>query len=131
MRPSVAFEVAQYHALGGFGSLVTDMLDSAVGAIRIESTYGPPVYIPDPFSPAAQAAAAGGPAPVVVPGQGFDVARMLKPKVTFEMRSGDPVVYAPYGDPGASHWGVVLAIGLGIVLLAGYGGVSLAKKARR
>lgn len=116
-----------------FGDLTDEamsLLDRAVGAIKVDSTFGPPLYIPSPFRRESQAAAEGGPAPVSIPGKGFDVARMLKPKITFEMRSGwgRNRSFAPYGDPGPNYWGAVLAVGLGVSLLAAYGGSSLIRR---
>lgn len=116
-----------------FGDLTDEamnLLDRAVAAVKVDSTFGPPIYIPSPFRKESQAAGEGGPAPTAIPGKGFDVARMLKPKITFEMRSGwgRNRSFAPYGDPGTNYWGVVLAVGLGVVLLAGYGGANLARR---
>ena len=78
-------------------------------------------------SAGAAQAAAGGPAPTTIPGKGFDATRLLKPKFTFEMRSGWGAnrSWAPYGDPGDNHWGIVLGVGLIMFLLAGYGAKEL------
>ncbi len=123
--------LVQSHALGGFGaldfeSLGLDFLDKAVGAIRVDTTFGPPIYIPNPFRKEAEAAAAGGAQPV---NQGFDVARMLKPKITFEMRKGwgGNRAFAPYGDPGPSKWGFVITGVFLTLALAAYGGVNLTR----
>jgi len=116
-----------------FGDLTDEamsLLDRAVSAVKVDSTFGPPIYIPSPFRKESQAAAQpGAPAPVAIKGKGFDVARWLKPKITFEMRKGwgKNRSFAPYGNPGTNYWGVVLAVGLGVTLLASYGGVSLAR----
>src|SRR5574340_83076 len=119
---TAVFEAVQAHALGGFGDLASDamnFLDRAVSAIKVDSTFGPPIYIPDPFRKEAENAAAGGPAPTTIEGKGFDVARILKPKITFEMRSGwgSNRSFAPYGDPGPSQWGWVLGLGALVFIL--------------
>lgn len=142
-RKSVTLEMLESHALGGFGDLQSSlmaMLDSQIAAIRVETTYGPPIYIPSPFRKEAKAAVSSSgtsteaPPPVpgqpstVISGQGFDAARILKPKITVEMTSGgDPIVVAPYGDPGPSKWGWVVGGIFAVMILAGYGGIRLGK----
>jgi hypothetical protein len=87
-----------------FDNVITDGLDSLVESIEIQSTFGPPITIRDPFR---KTPATG---PIVTapgPGQklpGFDVARMLKPKVLIKLRDGSVQPFAPYGEPGPSRW---------------------------
>lgn len=138
-RKSVTLEMLESHALGGFGDLQSSlmaMLDSQIAAIRVETTYGPPIYIPSPFrkeakeavSSTGQSTAAPGQPATVISGQGFDAARILKPKITVEMASGgDPIVVAPYGDPGPSKWGGVVGVIFAAMILASYGGIRLGK----
>ena len=132
MSNLASLTVIESAAIGGFGDLADttmNFLDSAVKAIRVESTLGPPIYIPQPFRKEAQDAA-GGTMPTTIPGQGFDVARIFKPKITFEMRSGwgRNRSFAPYGNPGPSKWGFVVIGLIATLALAGYGGVELARR---
>lgn len=127
-------------ALAAFGALDFETLglstlDRAVKAIKVETTWGPPIYIPSPFKRSAQDAAASGSATgpaTSIPGKGFDVARLLRPKVTLEMASGwgKDLSFAPYGAPGPSRWGIVALGGVAILLLAVAGGVTLGKRVR-
>lgn len=122
-------------SFGDLTDTAMSFLDSAVRAIKIDSTYGPPIYIPSPFRKDAETSVTGAPAgtaPTSIQGKGFDIGRIMKPKITFEMRQGwgRNRAFAPYGDPGPSRWGVTLAITVGLLMLAGYGGASLVRRKR-
>ncbi len=89
-------------------------LANLIAQIRIDTEYGPPIVLNDPFSPSA---AASGPSPL----------KWLKPRVTIVPRiSGvNPIVSQPWGPPGPSKWpqvqfGLVVVGALGVGLL-GYG----------
>jgi len=104
------------------GDLLTDTLNATVESIEVQTTFGPPIFIRDPFrkSPSAVPAAGGeaqpgsGPAP-----SGLDPMRLLKPKVILTMRGGGTNEFAPYGEPGASRWpwlAVGVTAGLGALI---------------
>lgn len=123
-----------------FGDLTDEamkLLDSAVRAIKVDSTIGPPIYIPSPFRRDAETSVTGSPTgtkpPTSIPGKGFDVARILKPKITFEMREGwgRNRAFAPYGDPGPSRWSYVLLGLVAVGFLASYGGVRVVRDVRK
>lgn len=67
-------------------------LDSLVKQIRIDTEYGPPIIIDRPFSPDA----AAGPSPL----------KWLKPKITItsNLDAVNPIVSAPWGEPGPTRW---------------------------
>jgi hypothetical protein len=125
-------------SFGDLTSTAMDFLDRAVAAIKVDSTFGPPIYLPSPFRKEAEVSPAPGAPGTAAPstavkGKGFDVGRMLKPKITFEMRDGwgKDRSFAPYGDPGPSKWGYIVGGIIGIILLASYGGASIIKDVRR
>lgn len=83
----------------------------------VETTYLPPITLDHPFDQGGTAA----PNPFLA---------NLRPRITLELADGrlDPVVIAPYGDPGPSRWplvkGVLLvtgavALGIGLPVLIG------------
>jgi hypothetical protein len=67
-----------------------DFLDQLVSGILVETAYGPPIYLADPFRP--------------TPPGAISPVSYLKPKVTIFLKTGNPVVTAPYGDPGETRW---------------------------
>lgn len=89
-------------------------LGNLVRQIRIDTAYGPPIVLDQPFSPAAQA---GGPSAL----------KWLKPRITIvpNIDGMDPIVSEPWGAPGPTRWPQVqLAMVLGGALslgLMGYG----------
>lgn len=81
----------------------SDILGGAVESITVETAYLPPIVISSPF-------AAGPPNPA---------AQFLRPKLSVQLAGQDqPLVIAPYGDPGPSawpavkFWGVAAAVGV-------------------
>jgi len=126
-RAALAFSDLDFESLG------LSMLNNAVAAVRVESTWGPPIYIPSPFSSGSKAggsAAAGkGGDAAVIAGQGFDAGRLLRPKVTLVMKKGwgKDLAFAPYGNPGTSQWGWVVGAGFAVLILAAVGGYTLAR----
>lgn len=79
---------------------MANLLSSVVQRITLESQFGPPVDITDPF---------GGPSSL------DPAVQLLKPKITIYTAGGDPIVIAPGGDPGYGFWPVIK---LGIAGLA-------------
>lgn len=90
---------------------VDEVLRPLITRIRVESAYGPPIQIDDPFGPST--------------GKVDRAVAVLKPKVIFDTPGG-PIVIAPAGEPGPTRWplvkGGVLVLGtfgiLGIAILA-------------
>lgn len=98
---------------------MANVLDTLVSGILVETAWGPPIFIPDPFRPAA-------------PGEvsaGDFTGQILKPKITVTFRTGDTYVSKPYGDPGPSKWGYI-QIGAALLSL-GVLYVIFAKQRRR
>jgi hypothetical protein len=92
--------------------LVWPLLDSEVAAVEVQSTWAPPIWIPDPFSASARGDD-GETGTVAAPGGTFDLARFMRPKVIVHMRNGSTKSFTPYGDPGDSNW-PWLVLGLGL-----------------
>jgi len=89
------------------------VLDSLVAGIEVNTAWGPPLYLDQPF--AAQA-------------QGGGIASLLQPQFIVHYRTGETQDFAPYGAPGASKW-PFLALGAAAVLaLAVLGALSLRRK---
>lgn len=97
-----------------FGDVIDStmaVLDRAVKAIRVESAWGPRTRITDPFAPSPS-------------NEPSVVGSLLKPKITFEMRTGwggDRSI-TPYGDPGPSKFPLLVA-GVAAVFLLGAAGI--------
>lgn len=69
-----------------------------INEIDIESRFTPKIAIQNPLSPS------------VTPNIWLD---LLKPKITITTPLGtQPIVSAPWGDPGASKWPVVQFVGV-------------------
>lgn len=69
-----------------------DTLAELVTGLTIETAWTPPLSIADPLKP-------GPPSPIM---------RALKPKVTVTLQgASQPMVFAPYGDPGPSRWPLI------------------------
>ncbi len=88
--------------------MASELLNSLVSEITVETAWGPPITIEDPFKPLAP----GEVSAADVTGQ------MMKPKITVYLRTGDKYVSAPYGDPGETKWGIV-QVGLALAALGG------------
>lgn len=89
-------------------------LSNLIAQIRIDTEYGPPIILDDPFGANA---AASGPEPL----------KWLKPRVTIvpRLKGINPIVSQPWGAPGPTKWPQVQAVlvvagALGIGLM-GYG----------
>lgn len=70
---------------------MSNLLDSLVSGLRIDTAWGPPIVMQDPF--------ASGP-----PTATSETLSVLKPKITVTLRIGGDQVFEPYGDPGDSMW---------------------------
>jgi hypothetical protein len=98
-----------------FVNEATNALTGALGqgvvrSVRLDTAYLPPMDL------------VGGPGGIstdAVTGEPrFDIGSFLKPKLTIQLAAGNPVVYAPYGDPGEGSWFPILAIAGGLFYLA-------------
>lgn len=101
----------------GFGSYVEDLLAEQVKSIRIQTAYGPDVFIPRPFEPA----------PPPAPGT-KTAADYLKPRIEIQLGGGNPITWSPYGDPRPSKWPMIKfgLIGFGVVV-----GAAIVERATR
>ncbi len=93
---------------------MSNELANLISQIRIDTEYGPPIILDQPFSPSATAS-------------GASPLAWLKPRITItpSLRGIGPITSAPWGDPGPTKWpqvqlGLVVAGALGLSLL-GYG----------
>lgn len=93
--------------LAVFEGYVDDLLASQVKSIRIQTAYGPDIFIPRPFEPA----------PPPAPGT-KTAADYLKPRIEIQLGGSNPVTWSPYGDPRPSKWPLIKwsLIGGGILL---------------
>jgi hypothetical protein len=97
-------------------NIATDALSSALGqvvqSVRIDTRYLPPMNL-----------VGGGDGGFVGEGGAgeptFDLGAILKPKLTIQLSAGNPIVYAPYGDPGEGSWLPVIA-GAGLFFYIAY-----------
>lgn len=87
-------------------------MSKLIAQIRIDTEYGPPIVLDDPFGANA---AASGPSPL----------KWLKPRVTIvpAVQGINPIVSQPWGPPGPTKWpqvqaGLVIAGALGLGFLA-------------
>lgn len=92
-----------------------EALAKMITRIDVETAYGPPIVLNDPFAP-------GPPNPYL---------KALKPRVTIQV-AGQQIQMKPYGDPGVTKWPLVAtgaalvgAVGLAYV---GYKAVRLVGK---
>lgn len=87
---------------GGVGDFTEDLVKGLVRKVKIETVWGPPI---DVDVDTLTAPSSGG----------FDFGKLLKPKVSLQLSTGqNPIVIAPYGEPGPNHWPWV-AFGLSVV----------------
>jgi hypothetical protein len=127
------FNGIEQESYSGLDDAVLNVLDRAVKGVRVQTTLGPDLYIPDPFRTDPKTTGDGGAAPGAAGAAGLDPLRLLKPKITLYTHDGwgRDRVFAPYGDPGGTLWPWIVFTGFVTVGLAVVGGVSLAKRARR
>jgi hypothetical protein len=120
--------VATLEGYEGIDDAVLGVLDRAVKGVLVETAWGPPLYIPDPFRTTAKTTGDGGAADGA-PG-GFDPVRFLKPKITLRVHEGwgRDRVFAPYGDPGPSKFPLLV---IGSLIFFGLGGSALFAAGRR
>lgn len=93
-------------------NIATDTLSAGLGGIvrsvRLDTAYLPPMDL------------VGGSGGIGTGPSGeptFDLGSILKPKLTIQLAAGNPIVYAPYGDPGEGSWLPLIAIGGAFVYL--------------
>jgi hypothetical protein len=89
-----------------FDGLVEDTLNAQVKSIRIQTAYGPDIFIPRPFEPS----------PPKAPGQ-KTAADYLKPRIEIQLGGGNPITWSPYGDPRPSKWPLIKYGAIGAVVL--------------
>lgn len=104
----------------GFGSYVEDLLAAQVKSIKIQTAYGPDIFIPKPFEPAQ-------PPP---PGT-KTAADYLKPRIEIQLGGGAPITWSPYGDPRPSKWPLIKFGLLVAGALITFGGVKAVRSIRR
>lgn len=91
-------------------SVVSDILNSAVGRVEIRTAFGPTLSLDHPFAPSS-------------PGDDSAFTKLMQPVLsiyptaTAATVDPNPLVYAPYGDPGESKWPFLVA---GVGLLVGW-----------
>lgn len=103
-----------------YGGVVDDLLAAQVQSIRIQTAYGPDIFIPKPFEPA----------PPPPPGT-KSAADYLKPRIEIQLGGGSPITWSPYGDPRPSKWPVIK---LGLIVagvLTTFGVVKATRTLRR
>lgn len=81
--------VEDVNAIIGIASDPAGIVDS----ITLDTVYGPQILISEPLKTDASGNVQGDP-----------VTRVLKPKVTINLKAGPPIVYAPAGEPGETKW---------------------------
>ena len=96
-----------------FDGLIDNALRSQVRRIKVETAYGPPIVLDEPFTPSAPSW----------------LMKTLRPKITLHLRDvSDPIVIAPHGAPGATAWPWVSVVGLATLGLAAYGLATLLRR---
>ena len=89
-------------------NVATDTLSQALGgglgqdlvrSVRLDTAYLPPMDL----------VGGSGETPEGQP-PSFDLGAFLKPKLTIQLAAGNPIVYAPYGDPGEASWLPLFAV---------------------
>lgn len=84
------------------GTLANSLLQG-ITKVTVETAYLPKVELNDPFAP-------GPPSPLI---------SLLKPKITVEVSNMEPIVMAPYGEPGPTKFPIVMLVfAAGTVALA-------------
>jgi hypothetical protein len=90
-------------------------LGKSVVSVRVDTALLPPLEI------------VGGEESTPSGVETFNIGRFLKPKLTIQLGVGNPIVYAPYGDPGEGTWLPLIAFAGAALALAYYAG----KKSKR
>ena len=108
--------MAYYPQLAGkFSGIITDALGVALGqavtSIRLDTAYFPPIQIVGQDLTGAITTDASGTA--------VNAGAILRPKLTVQLAAGDPITFAPYGDPGDGSW-IPLFLALGAIFGLGY-----------
>lgn len=93
-----------------------DLIRPFVQRMTIETALTPPIDVDDPFAPSE------GPGAVA---QGKTLLKLLKPKLTLYSVGGDPIVWAPYGEPSLIGPGIGGLLTGGFIALAAYGAYKL------
>lgn len=88
------------------------LLGQAVQSIRLETAYFPPVDIVGADLTSLIGSGPSGEATI-------NAGAILKPKLTIQLAVGNPIVIAPYGDPGEGSWLPLFAV-LGAIFGIGY-----------
>ena len=85
-------------------SIITDTLNQVVDSVEVRTAYGPTISLNQPFAPSP-------------PGNDSGATKFLQPVFTIYPKAGlgEPIVYAPYGDPGESKWPFIVT-GLGLLI---------------
>ena len=89
-------------------SAASGFMSSSVTGVRVDTTLLPPLQLVG----SGAASGGGGLLPAL------DLGSILKPKITITLPFGNPIVYAPYGDPGTASWVPFLLFVAGSLLLA-------------
>jgi len=115
--PSVQDILAQAGVFAVQGAQHLDLNEVAramISKVDVDTAYGPSISIDDPFEP-------GPPNPYL---------QRLKPRVVLHLRGGEaqPVVIAPYGEPGPTQWPLIRSA----LIVSGFavGGLALWKLLR-
>lgn len=104
--------MAFYPQLGGIAEALGSALGQAVQSIRLDTAYFPPIEIVGTDLASVIGTGPSGEATV-------NAGAILRPKLTVQLAAGDPIVYAPYGDPGEGSW-LPLFLSLGVIFGLGY-----------
>jgi hypothetical protein len=90
---------------------LSTLLGQTVTGIRVDTAYFPPIQI---VGQDLESTISTGPAGEPV----FNAGAILRPKLTVDLVAGDPIVYAPYGDPGEGTWFPLIAGGALLFFIA-------------
>lgn len=115
-NPRTGFGSIDWNALAaGATDALSGVLGSAVQSVKVETAYLPPLNIVGGDVAQAISSSGGG-------AEGINLGAILKPKITVQLAAGNPIVYAPYGDPGPSSWLPLIAVCGGALAIAFYAG---------
>lgn len=107
----MSMRLAVFEGYNPYDGFVEDALNAQVRSIRIQTAYGPDIFIPEPFKPA----------PPKAPGT-KTAADYLKPRIEIQLGGGNPLTWSPYGDPRPSKWPMIKwgALGVAGLILVGH-----------